>query len=581
VIFFRKLLKWLMYLTVQMNYRELRSLKFTLIFLIPAIFLGCHGKQSSVASDDVKSPAQMDAHVGSDLKSMLEYTADNKDRLNDSVSLVYRRLEDSVYGGNNYSPIWSEKEQWLPLADSLLQFIDSSKNYGLFPSDYHYNALAFFRRIIREDTMARKNAAIWTRADLMLTDAFFSLVKDLKQGRLPYDSVTLRKDSVLSDSIFLQTLTRAQQNRGVYAALDSLEPRHPGYDSLKAYLRDFLSTAHFKNFTWLEYPYEKKDSAAFAMALTKRLKESGYLDSTVNQPDTATLARAIRAYQTNNKLKVTGKVYGDMVSMMNNASDWEKFKRIAINMDRYKHLPDTMPKIYVWVDLPAFMLQVVDSDSVALESKVIVGAPKTRTPLLTSEISNFVTYPQWTVPESIIFKEMLPAIKRDGISYLVKQNLMVVDDRDSVRDPSTINWRRLNKNNFPYQLKQRQGDDNSLGVMKFNFRNKYDVYLHDTNGRWMFDKTFRALSHGCVRVKEWRKLSAFLIRNDTMRYHPDTLKAWIQRQEKHTVWGFARVPIFLRYYTVEGKKGKLVFHDDIYGEDKALRNRYFANEPIM
>ena len=570
-----------MYLTVQMNYRELRSLKFTLIFLIPAIFLGCHGKQSSVASDDVKSPAQMDAHVGSDLKSMLEYTADNKDRLNDSVSLVYRRLEDSVYGGNNYSPIWSEKEQWLPLADSLLQFIDSSKNYGLFPSDYHYNALAFFRRIIREDTMARKNAAIWTRADLMLTDAFFSLVKDLKQGRLPYDSVTLRKDSVLSDSIFLQTLTRAQQNRGVYAALDSLEPRHPGYDSLKAYLRDFLSTAHFKNFTWLEYPYEKKDSAAFAMALTKRLKESGYLDSTVNQPDTATLARAIRAYQTNNKLKVTGKVYGDMVSMMNNASDWEKFKRIAINMDRYKHLPDTMPKIYVWVDLPAFMLQVVDSDSVALESKVIVGAPKTRTPLLTSEISNFVTYPQWTVPESIIFKEMLPAIKRDGISYLVKQNLMVVDDRDSVRDPSTINWRRLNKNNFPYQLKQRQGDDNSLGVMKFNFRNKYDVYLHDTNGRWMFDKTFRALSHGCVRVKEWRKLSAFLIRNDTMRYHPDTLKAWIQRQEKHTVWGFARVPIFLRYYTVEGKKGKLVFHDDIYGEDKALRNRYFANEPIM
>jgi len=569
------------YIEAYMNHRELRSLKFTLIFLIPAIFFGCHGKQGSVASDDVKTPAQMDAHVGSDLKSMLEYTADNKDRLNDSVSLVYRRLEDSIYESNSYSPIWSEKEQWLPLADSLLQFIDSSKNYGLFPSDYHYNALAFVRRIISEDTMARKNAAIWTRADLMLTDAFFSLVKDLKQGRLPFDSVTMRKDSVLTDSLFLQTLARARQNRGVYAALDSLEPRHPGYDSLKAYLRDFLATAHFKNYTWLEYPYEKKDSAAFAMALTKRLKESGYLDSSVTRPDTAALARAIRAYQTNNKIKVTGKVYGDMVAMMNNASDWEKFKRIAINMDRYKHLPDTMPKIYVWVDLPAFMLQVVDSDSVALESKVIVGAPKTRTPLLTSEISNFVTYPQWTVPESIIFKEMLPAIKRDGIAYLIKQNLMVVDDRDSVRDPSTINWRRLNKNNFPYQLKQRQGDDNSLGVMKFNFRNKYDVYLHDTNGRWMFDKTFRALSHGCVRVKEWRKLSAFLIRNDTMRYHPDTLKAWIQRQEKHTVWGFARVPIFLRYYTVEGKKGKLVFHDDIYGEDKTLRNRYFANEPIM
>ena len=563
-----------------MKYRK-RRVSFFFPFFFLLTLLACHGQPRKDDKDEVKTPAQMDAHVGTDLKSMLEYVEDNKDKLNDSVLLIYRRLADSLYGNNNYTPVWSDKEHWLPLADSLLQFIDSSKYYGLFPGDYHYNALAFIRRIIGEDTMARKNAAIWTRADLMLTDAFFALVKDIKQGRLGFDSVTLRKDSVLADSVYLQSLTKAQQNRGIFAVMDSLEPRHPGYDSLKTYLRDFLATAHFKNLTWLEYPYDKKDSAAFAASLTKRLKESGYLDSNVTQPDTATLARAIRAYQTNNKLKVTGKVYGDMVSMMNNASDWEKFKRIAINMDRYKLLPDTMPKIYVWVDLPAFMLQVVDSDSVALESKVIVGTPKTRTPLLTSEISNFVTYPQWTVPESIIFKEMLPGIKREGIAYLTKQNLMVVDDRDSVRDPSTINWRRLNKNNFPYQLKQRQGDDNSLGVMKFNFRNKYDVYLHDTNGRWMFDKTFRALSHGCVRVKEWRKLSAFLIRNDTMRYHPDTLKAWIQRQEKHTVWGFAKVPIFIRYISVEGKKGKLVFHDDIYGEDKALRNRRFSDEPIL
>jgi len=564
-----------------MKYR-VRRVSFFFPFFLLLTLLACHEHQQPRKDDkdEVKTPAQMDAHVGSDLKSMLEYVADNKDRLNDSVSLVYRRLADSVYGNDNYAPVWSEKEQWLPLADSLLQFIDSSKYYGLFPSDYHYNALSFIRRIIGEDTMARKNPAIWTRADLMLTDAFFSLVKDLKQGRLGYDSVTLRKDSVLADTVFLQNLAKFRQTRDITAVLDSLEPRHTGYDSLKTYLRDFLATAHFRSLTWLDYPYEKKDSAAFSTAFIKRLREVGYLDSSVVQPDTATLAKAIRNYQSTNKLKVTGKVTSEMVTMMDN-SDWEKFKRIAITMDRYKLLPDSMPKIYVWVDLPAFMLQVVDSDTVVMDSKVIVGAPKTRTPLLTSEISNFVTYPQWTVPNSIIFREMLPAIKRDGIAYLAKQNLMVVDDNDSVRDPSKINWRRLNKDNFPYQIKQRQGDDNSLGVMKFNFKNKYDVYLHDTNVRWMFDKNFRALSHGCVRVKEWRKLSAFLIRKDTMRYHPDTLKAWIQRQEKHTVWGFARVPIFIRYFTVEGKKGKIVFHDDIYGEDKELRNRLFASEPIL
>jgi murein L,D-transpeptidase YcbB/YkuD len=566
-----------------MKYRKRRvSIFFPFFLLLTLLACRAHQQSGKDDKDTVQTPAQMDAHIGSDLKSVLDYIAGNKDRLNDSVSLAYRRLADSVYENDSYTPLWSNKEQWLPLADSLLRFIDSSKYYGLFPSDYHYNALAFIRRIIQEDTMARKNAAIWTRADLMLTDAFFSLVKDIKQGRLDNDSVTLRRDSVLSDSFFLASLAKARQANAVTPVLDSMEPRIPGYDSLKTYLRDFLATAHFRDLTWLEYPYEKKDSAAFASALTKRLRESGYLDSSVvGQPDTATLAAALRTYQTNNKLKVNGKVYGDMVNMMNSASDWEKFKRIAINMDRYKLLPDTMPKTYVWVDLPAFMLQVVDSDTVVFDSKVIVGAPKTRTPLLTSEISNFVTYPQWTVPNSIIFKEMLPAIKENGIGYLAKENLMVVDDNDSVRDPSKINWHRLNKNNFPYQIKQRQGDDNSLGVMKFNFKNKYDVYLHDTNVRWMFDKNFRALSHGCVRVKEWRKLSAFLTRKDTMRYHPDTLKAWIQRQEKHTVWGFAKVPIFIRYFSVEGKKGKVVFHDDIYGEDKELRNRYFANEPIL
>jgi murein L,D-transpeptidase YcbB/YkuD len=382
---------------------------------------------------------------------------------------------------------------------------------------------------------------------------------------------------VLPDSVLFQALATVRQSGHLVAVLDSLEPRHPGYDSLKVGLQDFLATAHFRYLTWLEYP--NKDSVAFKTALTNRLKEVGYLDSSVTQPDTAQLAGAIRNYQQTNKLKVNGKVTQEMVTLMNNNSDWEKFKRIAINMDRYKLLPDTLPKTFVWVDLPAFSLKVVDSDTVVMESKVIVGAPKTRTPLLTSEISNFVTYPQWTVPVSIIMKEMLPAIKKN-IDYLRKQNLMVVDDKDSVRDPATINWRRMNKNNFPYQIKQRQGDDNSLGVMKFNFKNKYDVYLHDTNGRWMFDKTFRALSHGCVRVKEWRKLSDFLVRKDTMKYHPDTLRAWIRRQEKHTVYGFAHVPIFIRYFTCEGIKGKVVFHDDIYGEDKELRYRYFANKPI-
>jgi len=561
-----------------MNYRK-SCIQLLFSVLLQIVIFSCREKpRNAIEKDTVKNPAKMEEHVGDDMKKMLQYALDNRDKLNDSTALNYRKLLDSIYEANGYVPLWSQKDHWQRQTDSLFNFIENSKLYGLFPSDYHYSALSFIHRILGEDTLARKNAALWARADLLYTDAFFTLVRHLKQGRLDYDSLTLRKDSVLPDGFYKNTLTAALHTDSFSSVLQALQPKYKGYDSLKTYLGEFLATARFRKLTWLEFPY--KDSTTFYRNLARRLQEVGYIDSAANADnvDTTTLARAIRAYQTANKLKVTGKVYADMINMMDN-SDWEKFKRVAITMDKYKKLPDTLPATYVWVNLPAFDLHVINKDTTVFTSKVIVGAPKTRTPLLTSEISNFITYPQWTVPNSIIFKEMLPQIKRNP-DYLNKQNLMVVDWNDSVRDPATINWKRLNKNNFPYQLKQRQGDDNSLGVMKFNFRNKYDVYLHDTNVRWMFGKSYRALSHGCVRVKEWQKLADFLVRNDTVRYKPDTLKAWIQRQEKHTVYGFAKVPIFLRYFSVEGSKGRLLFHDDIYGEDRLLRDRYFADKPI-
>jgi len=559
-----------------MNYRK-RCLQLVFLILLHSALFSCHHPAGHTDDKDtVKTPAEMDEQVSGDLKKMLQLATEKGDKLNDSTSLNYTKLLDSLYERNNYAPLWSGKERWLLSADSLFSFIAGAKQYGLFPSDYHYPPLAFIRRVLMEDTVSRKSAAIWARADLLYTDAFFTLVKHLKQGRLPYDSVTLRKDSLLPELLYTNTLTAALQSRNISGTLQPLEPKNSRYDSLKFYLRDFLATANFRKLTWLPYPV--KDTAAFYKLLTVRLQEVGYIDSTAKDADTAVLFNAVRNYQRANGMKVTGRISQDLITMMDN-SDWEKFKRVAISLDRYKLLPDSLPETYVWVNLPSFVLQVMHSDTVVFESKVIVGAPKTRTPLLTSEISNFITFPQWTVPTSIIFKEMLPRIK-ENVDYLRKENLMIVDDNDSVRDPLKINWKKLNKNNFPYQIKQRQGDDNSLGVMKFNFRNKYDVYLHDTNVRWMFGKSFRALSHGCVRVKEWQKMADFLVRNDSVRYKPDTLRAWIKRQEKHTVYGFSRVPIFIRYVTCEGRKGKILFFDDIYGEDRQLREAYFANKPI-
>ncbi len=528
--------------------------------------------------DIVEKPERFEVRVSANIKTALAFMLDNKGRLNDTVLLAEDTLVNRIYQQREHQPVWCAQETWLNTGNALFNFIEHSKEYGLFPSDYHYRALSGIRKQIEQDSVSRKNAALWSRADLMLTDAFLLISHHLKQGRLKPDSVSLSSDTALTNDYYLQVFDQLQRTKNVSGTLHQLEPVNAGYDSLKTGLKWYLDSIQaFKRYTWLNYPF--KDSAAFYAALQKRLFEEDILPSATQPVDTAAWRHAISQYQQVKGLKTTGKINENTVNSLNN-TDWEKFKRVAITLDRYKLLPDTMPHTYAWVNIPSFNLRVYNDDTLVLESRVIVGQPRTRTPLLTSNVTNFITYPQWTVPYSIIFKEMLPKIQRN-VDYLLKENLMVVDKNDSIIDPHLVDWNRLSKKYFPYLLKQRQGDDNSLGVLKFNFPNKYSVYLHDTNARGLFGRGNRALSHGCVRVKEFMKLADFLVRNDTIRHHPDTLRNWIKRQEKHVVSGFQRLPIFIRYFTCEGKNGKLRIYEDIYGEDKILKERYFADKMVQ
>lgn len=545
------------------------------IFLLASL-AACREKVKPPEHDIVKTEEAWETRTSRNLQDNLAYALDNKGSLNDSVKLQYIKVANTVYKDNRHELIWSVKGASNRMAENLYSFITNARLYGLFPSDYAFSQLRNFRELVQYDTLAQKDAALWARHDMIMTNSFVQLVKDLRHGRLPRDSTTMRKDSVLTDSFFIAQLQSAILSRQVNEVLHALEPKHEGYDSIKAYLPAFLDSAQFIPYTYLKYPY--KDSIAFYRSFEKRLREEKLLDSSYVSPDTSKLTAAVRRYQASKKLKVTGRPNENTVFKLN-MTDQERFKIIALNLDRYKHLADTMPTTFIWVNLPSFMLKVWDSGYVAMESRVIVGTPRTSTPVLRSNITNFITYPQWTVPYSIIFKEMLPQIQKN-IGYLARQNLMVVDKNDSIIDPALINWSKLSKNNFPYLIKQRQGDDNSLGVIKFNFANKFSVYLHDTNARWLFSKSQRALSHGCVRVKEWEQLANFLVRNTQDKYPPDTLRAWIQRQEKHIVSGFPRVPLYIRYFTCEGKGGKLNFFEDIYRQDRALAEKYFADKTL-
>lgn len=563
---------------------HIASSKFSIALVSLFLLYSCVEIKPGEAKDMVEEPAQMNVRVTANISDMLSSLEEDAKFDDSTVLSVYSSVKN-YYDKQNDEAIWCSNEQLLPISDSLLSFIKDARLYGLFPNDYHYNVLTSIVKRFAADTAAvgdRRDAALWSKADILLTDAFFTISKHLSIGRLKPDSMFMRPDSVLTDDFYFAQIDQLKQGKPLSAIFQALEPTHAGYIELKHAVKIFLDSANLhKKFTYVSYPYT--DSMLFVQSLTKRLQEEGLLSWQLTEPaDSTQLKAALIQLQQSKKLTVDGKFGVQVVRYLNN-TDAEKFKRIAINLDRYKALPLQMPERYVWVNLPSYQLQLWDMDTMRFESRVVVGKPITRTPLLTSRISDLVVYPQWTIPNSIIMKEIVPALRKNP-GYLAKKGYALMTWEGEEVDPYTIDWTKYKKG-IPFRIVQGSGDDNALGIMKFNFPNTYSVYLHDTNQRYLFKNDKRSLSHGCVRVQEWEKLTYYIAALDSINYEQDatrmqsdSIRAWLSRKEKHVVKVKSKLPVYFRYFTAAGKNGKLVFFEDIYNEDKTAREAYFSQK---
>ncbi|GAC1418888.1 MAG: L,D-transpeptidase family protein [Flavisolibacter sp.] len=523
-----------------------------------------------------KKQEQKKATVEEIIQRTLQDIIENNSVPNDSIKINDASKVYFLYHQNSFQPLWSDKGAFNPYGDSLFAFVSDAKSFGLFPSDYHYEQLEKLKAQLISDTASRKKKfdayLLWAQSDLLLTAAFVQIVKDLKIGRLLADSV-IRKDTSLNESFYLRHL-KSFQHVSISDFASRLEPANQDYHKLRMAMQQFLLTANFQKYTYVS----TTDSLQLPRLISKRLNEEDSNVAYSKMPDSTELSWAIKEYQKHKHEKKDGRITPSLISKLNN-TDEEKFIKIAINLDRYKILP-AMPVQYIWVNLPSYNLQVKDSDAVVLRSQTVIGKPTNKTPELTSAISNMVTYPQWHVPESIIKKEILPGLKKNA-GYTISKGLSILDKDGNEVNPYTVNWSKFD-HSIPYNVVQGSGDENALGVLKFNFPNKYDVYLHDTNQRYLFSKTNRALSHGCVRVRKWRELAEYLLKNDsayTPRALPiDTLQSWLALKQKHFVPLHKQIPVFIRYFTADVKEDNLIFYEDVYGEDQRIREKIFANK---
>lgn len=566
------------------NYNTLR--RFSPVCLFVLLLVSCNNKDAPIDGNIVADPGELDNKIAENIAVVRQKALRDSGKIDDSTRLELKGVVNKFYSTNGDQPVWSHAGKWQPLADSLYQFITRAEREGLFPEDYHAQELTSLRDSLNADSITRMNAGLWTRAEILLTDGFLHILKDLKQGRLQPDSMSMNKDLVLGDKFFFASLNTLLEKKDLTGLFRSVQPGHNAYWELKKSIPKFVDNMDRRTYTHVTYPFkrgDRNDSLYFVRQLQKRLLEAACIDALKGLPDSAQLTHAVKKYQVKYRLKVDGLYGRDVVGSMN-ANDVEKFKQIAITLDKYKHLPEKMPSKYIWVNLPGNYLVLMDSDTVVLESKVIIGRPETRTPLLTSEISDIITYPTWTVPNSIIVKQYLPKLKRNP-NYISRIGLKLLNSMGEVVDPNSVNWSKYSRG-IPYRVMQSSGDNNSLGVMKFNFSNKYSVYLHDTNQRYLFKNADRALSHGCIRVQEWDKLAFYIAdndsimskRKDSLKYTADSIRNWIAKKEMHRIDVKNHIPLYIRYFTCEGKNGEIKFYNDIYGEDKQLLEKYFTKK---
>jgi len=245
--------------------------------------------------------------------------------------------------------------------------------------------------------------------------------------------------------------------------------------------------------------------------------------------------------------------------------------RILINLERWRWAPRNLGDRYILVNVPAYMLQVMEGSTPALSMRVIVGKPDTQTPMFSDEMTNVVFSPYWNIPPNIMRDETLPRVVSDP-DFLRRNNMEVVGTSGTI-DPEDLDWSDAAMTRG-LRFRQLPGPGNALGLVKFVFPNHFDVYLHDTPGDRLFFREHRALSHGCVRVEDPLRLAEYVLA-DQPQWTTKKISAAMQSGREQGVRLKTMLPVHIGYWTAWVEPdGHVKLTDDPYKLDPPQIQRF-------
>ncbi|MBM3529146.1 MAG: murein L,D-transpeptidase [Alphaproteobacteria bacterium] len=277
-----------------------------------------------------------------------------------------------------------------------------------------------------------------------------------------------------------------------------------------------------------------------------------------------TVADAVRRFQARHGLEVTGSV-GPRTLAALNVPVQRRIRQLAATLDRMAELQFTFGQRYVVVNIPAAVAEAVDGDTVARRHIAVVGKVDRPSPTLTTTIGAINLNPTWTVPLSIVKKDIVTKMRRDP-RYVTRMRMRLLDGNGGEIDPKAVDWRSDRSPNFT--IRQDAGAGNALGALRIDMPNAHAVYMHDTNTQKLFSEDYRFHSSGCARIADVRGFAAWLL-EDTPGWNRKRIDTAIATGQTSTVRLAHRVPVAWVYFTGWVTRDDAVhFRDDVYGHDE-------------
>ncbi|MFP4024164.1 MAG: L,D-transpeptidase family protein [Thiohalospira sp.] len=462
------------------------------------------------------------------------------------------------YRLRNYEPAWTENYNTNAHFQIIYNLLDSAKYYG-FPFDYFYfNELKSLHQKLSH-TNSKNIYANLAQIEISATFSALKVLIYLNQGIVHTDSTVNRL--YLNNLPYL--LNESLEQLKLKQKVESIQPQNLQYQKIMHSMSYFIDMNLSIKHTTPQFIDDK--------VLAKSLFYAGITESPIfnnNNKKQDALYKLQDTYNLPHDSILNHASHEKLVSLLE-----QKFYQACLNLHRLRKLNHSGDN-YLFVNIPEFKLQVIESNQIKQVFNVIVGKKHTPTPSFSSSLEKVIANPYWTVPKSIVYGDMIQKIRKDS-SYLSRNGYFIINNYEERVPDSIIDWSKADPLGNQYWLRQTNSSNNALGQVKFLFPNEHSVYLHDTPVKSLFKTQNRTYSHGCIRLENPDQLAQYLMDKNFSQNSID-FNRLINEKKHHSIDLNHKMDIHIQYITCStNNDSELEFFNDIYNLDQKEINQIF------